>query len=93
MSDIIEEGSFSHEHSAHYDQKAAEMAEKLQKADAFMIYTYTKDDEPATGTCMIGSVPGTSCSEFLENGLNALYEMALDIAGKAGEVDDSETEG
>lgn len=82
---LREHSSFSHDHPAEYDQRVTEFAEKLQKADGFIIYLYSREDEDEEGNVIgeghasIGCTPGLPVGQFLKEGVDSINEVIVSM--------------
>ncbi len=91
--------SFSEDHPALYDQRTAEIAEKLQRSSGFIVYFYTeleRDDEGnvrGEGEASIGMSPGIPLGQFLKEGFTAINEVVGDMIAHAMEEESVEDGG
>jgi hypothetical protein len=96
----IENNYFSHDNPAHYDQSTSELAEKIQKADGFIVFVYTRtndEDESYEGHCTVGMTPGLSVTDFLAAGVTDIQKLVDSVVqglkNDKESFSDDETEG
>ena len=97
---IHEQGGFMHDHPAEWDQRTAELADKLVKADGFIIYVYTREGEDDDGNiigeghAVVGGAPGIPLGQFLKEGINSINETIVSfVQAHKEEHKDGEAEG
>lgn len=94
---------YAEDHPALFDQRTEEIADKIRKADGYIVFVYNQEgdsqneggDLSVHGESMIAAVPGVPITLFLSEGARALNISLKEMIQAAIEESerDGETEG